>query len=98
MSHHSDGGGPGDTARREEMIRKLKDSQRDLEGEFPRGRLNPDDQGAVVFAVSCEGDVVRLDAIGDRLQFIRHRPPFHQFDGVALLCRPAGKDPHIAPG
>lgn len=53
MSHH----GNDDPARRAAMSEAMKS----LMGEYPNGRLNENDAGAVAMAVSTEGSIVRLD-------------------------------------
>lgn len=52
MSHH--GNNP-------ELAAAMSDLMKSLMGEYPDGRLNKDDAGAVAMAVSSEGSVVRLD-------------------------------------
>ena len=53
MSHH----GHQDDGRR----RALMEAMKPLMGEYPDGRLNKDDAGAVAMSLSTEGKVVRLD-------------------------------------
>ena len=48
MSHHS--GKPHN----EDAAKALQDAMKDLMGEYPDGRLNDDDAGAVAFAVGVE--------------------------------------------
>jgi hypothetical protein len=58
MSHHSDGNG-GYRAR--EMLGKLLQQEvAKTFGEFPNGRLNADDQGALPMMVGTEGETVRV--------------------------------------
>lgn len=56
MSHH--GINPLDDPARRAMLEQvtgaLKDEQRNLRGEFPHGRLNKDDEGAMACAIGPE--------------------------------------------
>jgi hypothetical protein len=60
MSHH--GNLPIDmTPDGEKRDRAMRELQRKMMGEYPDGRLNPDDAGAIAMAVSSEKGRVRLD-------------------------------------
>lgn len=51
MSHHGDN---------PEQERILREAMRRLTGEFPNGRLNDDDQGAVAVAIAHQNGAVTL--------------------------------------
>lgn len=64
MSHH--GNLPFDNEKGkpspfENLEKAVREKQRELMGEYPDGRLNPDDSGAIAMAVSSEKGRVRLD-------------------------------------
>jgi hypothetical protein len=51
MSHHGDN---------PEQERILREAMKRLTGEFPNGRLNADDQGAVAVAIGHQGGAVTM--------------------------------------
>lgn len=53
MSHHS--------SQPSESQRAMSQAMRELLGEYPKGRLNADDAGAVALALRTEGDKVILE-------------------------------------
>jgi len=57
MSHHGSSPDQMDPERRVALSQEVKK----LLGEFPDGRLNPQDEGALAMAVSSEGRVVKIE-------------------------------------
>lgn len=61
MSHHGNTPLPGNESTNEATTqRQLSEAMRKLMGEFPDGKLNPDDSGAVAMAVGVENSRVVL--------------------------------------
>lgn len=61
MSHHGNWPDESKGNPNENIARAMRDMQRKLMGEYPDGRLNADDSGAIAMAVSTEGKTVRID-------------------------------------
>jgi len=59
MSHHGSSV-PGDENVPAEIEAKLHEKMKELLGEFPDGKLNPQDEGAISMAVTTEKGVVKL--------------------------------------
>lgn len=52
MSHHS--------SHDDERNRAMSDLMRQVFGEYPNGKLNPSDEGALAVAIEHEGNVVKI--------------------------------------
>ena len=97
MSHHGDNPFP-DSEMSKKLFEKFTDRNklmRDLLvttgfkgalGEFPKGKLNKDDEGAIQFAIGAEGDKVILD-FGTSVHWVGMTPQEAADLGSLLLKR-----------
>lgn len=61
MSHHGNLPPDLDGSPRDEPLRKeMSDAMKKLMGEYPNGKLGPDDQGAVAVGFSSEPGIVKM--------------------------------------